>query len=256
MQKTLSEDQVKDFYHDLFVRDQIDSFSHALGNSLAPGAVVVDVGGGCGFFAQALAHKRQVVTRVMDTDPTSIKTCLASGLQAELSDALAPNIKGDESVVCFNLILHHLVGESDAHTQQMQSRALRAWLADSRSVFVNEYIYESFLHEDIAARLIWGITSNKFLSGIGRAVSVVVPSLRANTFGVGVRFRSASDWKSLFATLGFDVVEHVKGIEEKVSLARRLLLIKHGRRDSFLLRPRVQGQPRSTRVVELSAIRA
>jgi hypothetical protein len=62
-----------------------------------------------------------------------------------------------------------------------------------------------------------------------------MPSLKANTFGVGVRFRSGNEWTKIFDNSGFVVEAELKGEEEFISLPRRLLLIKSIRRDSFLL---------------------
>ena len=75
------------------------------------------------------------------------------------------------------------------------------------------------------------------MSGLGRFVAKWSSSLKANTFGVGVRFRSHKELCKLFEALGFKVVGTKIGEEEFVSLPRRLLLIKNIRRDSFLLKP-------------------
>lgn len=235
-QRTLSADRVAEFYHDHFVADQVTDFVALAAPALPKGAVVADVGGGCGFFARALSQRVAVQVRVLDTDPVSVETCHQHGVQAQRSDALAPDITGDEQVVCFNLILHHLVGASGMQTTDMQRRALAAWHGSTPRVFVNEYIYESYGAEKLSAWLIWAITSSKVLSLIARAVSRWVPSLRANTFGVGVRFRSAADWHAMFASTGYEVIASQRGHDEPVSLARRLMLIRSCRRDSFLLR--------------------
>jgi hypothetical protein len=75
------------------------------------------------------------------------------------------------------------------------------------------------------------------LSALGQAIARVVPTLHANTFGVGVRFRSNADWKRLFSEAGFATIGEVRGEEERISLPRRLLFIKSIRRDSFLIAP-------------------
>jgi hypothetical protein len=236
VQRALSEDQTRHFYHDEFVKDQVESFKKIGALDLAGDGFVVDVGGGCGFFARSILLHGHPRVRVLDKDSYSIVNCKASGLRAEQADALSPPIEGNESVICFNLILHHLVGRSDAETLALQSQALRVWLRDGqRYIFVNEYIYESFLAGGLSGWLIWRITSSKVLSLFGRLASAVIPSLRANTFGVGVRFRTRLQWHRLFADLGLSEIGYLKGREESVSAARRLLLIKSCRRDSFLL---------------------
>ena len=235
MQVVLSRESIQEFYHDAFVNDQVKSFDALITKGLQPAAGVADSGGGCGYFAKAIVALCAVHVRVLDTDSESVRICRENGIEAELSDALRIRVKGDEAAVCFNLILHHLVGKSEADTWAMQTQALRAWCVQKPIIFVNEYIYESWLVPGISGRLIWMVTSNSALSLIGRWVANVFPSLKANTFGVGVRFRSSGEWVKLFSAAGIDVVGYQQGSDEAVSMARRLLLIKQCRRDSYAL---------------------
>lgn len=233
-QKTLSQSQIEAFYHDHFVEAQVRNYL-ALVPPLQPSPrAVVDVGGGCGFFAEGLRRAAGLGVRVLDTDPASIEACRAKGLDAEVGDALRPQPRGDEDVVCFNLVLHHLVGRHEADTLALQRQALTAWRGRARVVFVDEYIYDAWF-ANAAGRLIYAITSSRALSTLASAVSRFVPSLRANTFGVGVRFRAHEEWRRVFASAGYRVVAAVRGAEERVSPARRLLLIRSCRRDSFAL---------------------
>ena len=119
----------------------------------------------------------------------------------------------------------------------MQGHALSVWHSTVHAVFVNEYIYESYVINNLSGWLIYQITSNSVLSGLSRFIAKFSPSLKANTFGVGVRFRSHKEWCKMFESLGFKVVGTKIGKEEFVSLPRRLLLIKNCRRDSFFLKP-------------------
>lgn len=170
-------------------------------------------------------------------DPASVNACHAAGIDAVQGDAIHPTMSGKEDIVCFNLILHHLIGNSDADTLALQTRALAAWTPHVRSVFVNEYIYESYWG-NFSGWLIFSITKSAVLSWIGKMVAVVVPSLKANTFGVGVRFRAHEEWRGVFEAAGYSVKSVILGKDEPISLPRRLLLIKHIRRDSFVLEPK------------------
>ena len=49
------------------------------------------------------------------------------GIDAICGDALKPAITGDENIVCFNLILHHLVGATETQTYKMQGDVLFVW---------------------------------------------------------------------------------------------------------------------------------
>ena len=235
-QVTLSQDQIEAFYHDHFVASQVRNYQSLVTPRLPRPRAVVDIGGGCGFFAQGLKAAAGVDVRVIDMDPVSVQACRAKGLDAAVDDALRPQRRGDEDVVCFNLILHHLVGPDEAATLALQQQALASWLGHARWVFVDEYIYDAWFG-NLAGRLIYAITSNRTLSRMAAAVSRWVPSLRANTFGVGVRFRARDEWCRIFEGLGYRVQASVRGPEEGVSAARRLLLIRSCRRDSFLLAP-------------------
>jgi hypothetical protein len=235
-QKTLSDQQIAAFYHDEFVEDQARHFVALAGAGADGGKVVVDVGGGCGFFARRLAATTQWTVRVIDTDTVSVESCRRAGVAATCGDALRPQIVGDEHIASFNLILHHLVADSERSTFELQRTALAAWSSQARAVFVNEYIYESYWR-NVSGWLIFQVTRSRILSRMARLVAAVVPSFRANTFGVGVRFRAHGEWRQLFAAAGYTVKATALGEEEKVALPLRALLIRCIRRDSFLLEP-------------------
>jgi hypothetical protein len=235
MQKTLSEKQIEAFHHDDFVEDQIKHFTLLFASR--PTLInVLDVGGGCGHFASRLNAKNLYETKVIDMDPTSIDACRAGGVDASLGDALAPTVNGTEEIVCFNLILHHLVSGTDIGSLKLQNQALKVWHRSAKALFVNEYIYDSYV-KYFSGWLIFQITRSKALSAVGRLVAKFIPSLNANTFGVGVRFRSHVEWCAIFEAAGFTIESFVSGHNEYVSLARRLLLIKNIRRVSYLLVP-------------------
>lgn len=234
MQRTLKPQQIAAFYHDGFVQQQVEHFKKIALSSIDENRVVVDIGGGCGYFASAINKELNIPVRVIDLDPISINYAQSIGVEAIKGDALNPPQKNDEGVVCFNLMLHHLVANSDAETLALQMKAISVWRGGNIKIFVNEYIYESYFL-NLSGWLIYTITKNKLLSAICSGISKVVPSLKANTFGVGVRFRSNLEWKSFFEKAGFSVVRIQRGEKESISLACRLLLIKEIRRDSFFL---------------------
>lgn len=236
MQKKLAMDQISAFFHNQFVDQQVTHFLKMCNKYLNYNGLIVDVGGGCGFFAKALVDTVPVRVRVIDTDTNSIIEALRLGVEAEFGDALSPTCRGDEKIICFNLILHHIIGSSDKITEEFQMQAIGGWRETAEVIFVNEYIYESFFG-DFSGWLIYQITKNKLLSFIANTISYIFPTLRANTFGVGVRFRNAHEWQQLFKNAGYKVVDQVRGDEEYISVPRRILLIKAIRRDSFLLEP-------------------
>ena len=105
----MSQDQTTDFYHDLFVENQVDDFIALSGFSITPYLDnIVDMGGGCGFFAKTLQKRIDQKVRVLDSDSQSTDFCNQEGIEATCGDALNPTIVGDEKLVCFNFILHSL----------------------------------------------------------------------------------------------------------------------------------------------------
>ena len=237
-QRTLAPERVAEFHHDEFVTDQVADFTELVPSTCRNG-VVVDIGGGVGHFAQGIKDKLDCQVRVIDMDEESVAQCQARGIPAQSGDALSQPISGDESCVCFNLILHHLVGQDELTTRSLQIRALKRWHDSKAKVFVNEYIYESYIRH-FSGRLIYEITSNRLLSAIGSGIAKIIPAFRANTFGVGVRFRSNDEWRELFAEAGYEVEDARLGIDEPIRLPLRLMLIKAIRRDSYFLHPLVR----------------
>lgn len=233
-QRGLDQERIANFYHDFFVKSQVEDFTEICLPEIDRGKVVSDMGGGCGFFASAIARDLDIPVRVVDMDPVSVETARRSGIEAIRGDALEWKPARDESVACFNLILHHLVGHNERETSSLQMRALDGWKGNGVRLFVNEYIYDSYIGNASGA-LIYRITANSFLSSLAGLVARFVPTLRANTFGVGVRFRSEKEWRRMFEARGWQVSNYKRGKEEDVSLPRRLLLIKSCRRDSFVL---------------------
>jgi hypothetical protein len=237
MQRRLNSKQIENFNTDHCATRQVEDFLMLTRNLALIKSSIVDVGGGYGYFARELNKKTGLLITIIDSHEPSINAVRDinhASIQAVHGDALSPNISANEGVICFNLILHHLIGSTEKESRALQKKALLAWGKNIKCVFINEYIYESFIG-DASGRLIYYITKSKLLSFIGKIVSKVIPSLQANTFGAGVRFRSNSEWIKLFSECGFTIVSSVKGEPEPIALARRFLLIKEVRCDSFLL---------------------
>lgn len=237
-QRLLDKARVAAFHHDDFVTTQVGDFAEMMGDSVGPDARIVDIGGGVGRFASALAARFGCTARLVDVDAESVRQACLRGVDAELGDALTTRAADGAHVATLNLILHHLVGSGSAATKALQQQALvnlRNKDGPAR-LFVNEYIYESFAVEGYGAAMIYGVTSSRVLSGIAGTIAAVVPSLRANTFGIGVRFRSRAGWAGIFARAGWRIVREKRGPAETISLPRRLAFaLRSIRRDSFVL---------------------
>jgi len=178
MQNILSQEKIEAFYHDKFVESQVRDFIKLLGASIKlVSGKVIDVGGGCGFFAKELQNCTDLEVKVTDIDLQSIDECKRVGIEAVYDNALNPTIVGNEGVVCFNLILHHLVGKSEEETRNLQMRALSVWHSRVPAIFVNEYIYESYKINGVSGWFIFGVTINNILYKFKNLVAKVIPSL-------------------------------------------------------------------------------
>jgi hypothetical protein len=231
-QRRLGPHQVEPFYANVFARDQVRDFL-TLNPTLA--GALADMGGGCGHFVRALTAERPAFkAMVVDVDDASLRSCARAGIAAEKGDAVRYTPKRGQTG-CFNLILHHLVGDTERRTRTLQLAALSNW--QGRGVFVNEYVYDCRLG-DLAGRLIYTLTSSATLASFVRMIGAAFPALKANTCGVGVRFRSRRGWERLFSEAGFDVAARTEGEEDVVHWLLRPL-VRSIRRDSFMLKPRI-----------------
>ncbi len=238
-QRELASHQVSEFYHDDFVTAQVKDFRRLVRRPDSVAAKVVDIGGGVGYFADALGQQLGFDVTVLDMDTKSLEIARSKGLRAELGDALSTRAADDAQVVSFNLVLHHLVTGSWRSTLQMQQGALRNQLSNSgeKRLFVNEYVYESYVLTEFAAWLIFTVTSSRMLSRVASIFARLMPTLRANTFGVGVCFHSDRAWRRLFDAAGWTVEAVLEGEQEGISAPRRIALaLRKCRRNSYILK--------------------
>lgn len=237
-QRELAAGQLSEFYHDEFVTIQVDHLRRLFDSSQLQRAKAVDLGGGVGHFALAAREQLMLDVTVLDTDARSIARASESGLKAELGDALTTRLGDGVPLASFNLILHHLVSGRWSTTLALQQQALANQLAgpQGKQLFVNEYVYESYVWQDFASRLIFAVTSSKLLSLLASQVARLAPSLRANTFGIGVCFHSDRTWRRLFAQAGWRIEQVIEGDPESISVPRRAaLLLRRCRRNSYRL---------------------
>jgi SAM-dependent methyltransferase len=234
-QRILSEAQLSEFYIETFVSDQLDHYGKLIGRSDRE-QKVIDIGGGAGYLAAALHENFAVASTVWDIDPRAIRLARLRGVAAEHKDILLGTDFQSADVVLFNLVLHHLVMSSNRDTLDAQRRALTNSLECSDTVLVHEYVYQSFVWEGLSAYIIWVLTSSRILARALSFIGRLIPSLNANTVGIGVRFHSKKGWCNQFEQAGFELVRAIDCEDELVSPARRLLFIKRLHRTTFLLR--------------------
>src|SRR5690606_32398049 len=81
-QRVLDSARIANFYHDLFVKSQVEDFAEICAPKLLDKTLVSDMGGGCGYFASAVARSLGLPVRVVDSDPRSVEAAERVGLQA------------------------------------------------------------------------------------------------------------------------------------------------------------------------------
>lgn len=118
-QKILNSEQVSAFYHDEFLNDQLQDFTTLLDKHLTGNWSLIDIGGGVGYFAEALHQKFGCTVTVFDNDVKSVDVCNKRGVPSVLGDALSDPQAGTADIVSLNLALHHFVGESFLSTKNL-----------------------------------------------------------------------------------------------------------------------------------------
>jgi len=244
-QRVLPRSAIDEFDTPEGVAEQLQHFKSLLGFNVHSVFSVLDVGGGTGFFVSALkAEFPHGDATILDLDEASVIKGMNLGLTAIHGSIIEPPaaiLSRKFDVISFNLVLHHIIGDTDSSTVDLQRRALCqacTLLTNGGRLFVHEICYEGRLVPDSSALLIYQISSSRRFSRALRFVGKISPALRSNTAGIGVRFRPASGWVSLAGTLGLQVIGACEGGPEGHSLLRKtLLLIREVRRCSLVLRP-------------------
>jgi SAM-dependent methyltransferase len=227
------------------VAEQVQHFKSLLGFNSHSVFSMLDVGGGTGFFANAIKTEfPHAEITILDLDEQSVMKGTKLGLNAihgSIIDPPAAIRSRKFDVISLNLMLHHIIGDDDWSTLALQRCALTRvceLLANQGHIFLHEICYEGRLFRDSSARLIYQVTASRCLGKALKLVGKAMPALSANTAGVGVRFRSMHGWSVLANSLKLKVVSVCQSEPEGHSWLRRtLLLIREVRRQSYLLRP-------------------
>ncbi|NJO57967.1 MAG: hypothetical protein HC836_06250 [Richelia sp. RM2_1_2] len=99
-------------------------------------------------------------------------------------------LDGKYDLICFNWLLHHLVGNSYSETRRNIAAAIEAvipLLTSRGRVSIFENMYNGLLFDGLPSHLIFTLTSNQAIAGFTKKMG-------ANTAGVGVCFLSQKQW--------------------------------------------------------------
>jgi Methyltransferase domain len=167
----------------------------------------LDVGGGNGVFAD----------RLLDYYPNSKGTVLDNAQVLLDKNQINPrkiiicdsvenldSIENKYDLICFNWLLHHLVGNSYSETRKNMSTAINAvipLLTSRGRVSIFENMYDGLVIDGLPSRIIFTLTS-------GKAIAGVIKKMGANTAGVGVCFLSQKQWIETIGRTGLQLVKY------------------------------------------------
>jgi SAM-dependent methyltransferase len=202
-------------------------------------ARMLDIGGGNGMFADRMLEAFDELSVVVlepaanlaEANTVRQRKHVVVGGTADLD-----GLDGTFDLICFNWVLHHLVGSDAKTTDRLVADAFieaAARLSPTGNILVIENDYRGAVADDLPGRLIFELTSSK-------ALTTITTRLGANTAGVGVRFRSNAAWRSTFLDHGLLVAwswesEPWPTFPRVVQLG---LLARRPRHHVYLLRPR------------------
>ena len=190
---------------------------------------LLDIGGGGGYFISALQREYpNMRATILDLDNLAIEKAASNGLNGIVGSVLNPPSQLTSQkfdVICFNLVLHHIIATKDSDTRKLQSLALfnaRAISSVGGSIFIHEICYEGRFFSGSSSAIIFHILTNALLSKMTLFISKYVPSLKANTLGVGVRYRAYDAWVKLIKLSGYNIAQECKSGKEGHSFVRRV----------------------------------
>ena len=166
----------------------------------------LDVGGGIGTFANSILNLNDDIKTIDVVDPSEqAHSNFVSHQKTSLIKDFLSNIMDGKSYdfIMVNLVCHHIISYQNTDTLEAQINFLKhahSLLEEQGVLIIQENIYESYLLEDLCARLIYEITSL-------RGIEKITRKLGANTAGEGVRFHSDAAWHKIFTKSGFKVIQ-------------------------------------------------
>lgn len=241
--RRLSDQQTEHFDQSHSLSHEWEPFSKLIRKGVENGDIpeasrFLDIGGGKGVFTDALLREFprfrgtlvDINQKVLDSNqPHPNKDLLVAGIDSDLPAKLG---RHSFDLVFFNLMLHHLVGDTYRATVRNQRQALqitKELLKPAGILGVCEIAYNGWI-DDLPGFLIYQLTSVRSLSALTR-------SLGANTAGVGVAFHSKRSWLKMIDEVGFSPVSYLPTLDGERSWKNRLLLTRHAECGIFWCTP-------------------
>lgn len=225
---------------------QLIHFQKFFGAEVHKPLKILDIGGGAGYFmAEIKAIFPYASVTVMDLDGTAVTKAREKGIFAVNGSILEPvpvELYGQKfDIVCFNLVLHHIVTGRLFGTRHIQKKSLEnasSLINTNGILFIHEICYEGAILKGFPGWMIYLLTSSRLLEPFFNAIGKLSRSLFANTTGIGVRYRSDEGWRKIFSEVQvFSFDQSLTGTPEGHPRLRNFVLgIKSVRRRSYLIR--------------------
>ncbi|HWZ64326.1 MAG TPA: class I SAM-dependent methyltransferase [Steroidobacteraceae bacterium] len=169
----------------------------------------LDVGGGTGRFADRLLSSFPHASgAVLDNSEMLLSKNASHDRKQLICDSVEKlsTFSDKFDLVCVHWLLHHVVSSTYTKTtgnQLMTLQALRTLLGTGGRISMYENLFEGWVFKSLPGRIIYELTA-------ARSISKMVRGMGANTAGVGVCFRSMSEWQQVIANAGLAVDSYVE----------------------------------------------
>ena len=223
--KQLDDDQLEGFDWEFIDSEKRQAIFTQINRDFPSGEFsFIDIGGGNGSFTDRVLNafpksKGLVIDNsemlLSKNEPRAGKSVLCESVE-NLENVLTEKY----DIVFFNLILHHLVGDSYSASRQFQRKELEQAirvLDDRGRISVFENVYDGSVIDSVPSHMIFNLTVSKPLKKL-------VSKLGANTAGVGVCFLSKRQWEAELSGVGLQVTNYSNHREFEINKLKKTVL--------------------------------
>jgi Methyltransferase domain len=184
----------------------------------------LDVGGGNGIFAdQLLAYYPNSTGTVLDNSQLLLNKNTTNSRKTIICDSVEnlSKLETKYDLICFNWLLHHLIGNSYLSTRENISAAISTatlLLTDRGRISIFENTYNGLVADGLPSLLIFTLTSSRAIAGF-------IKKMGANTAGVGVCFLSQKQWVQVLEKTSLNLLKYSD--DDKWPISPKLSIFLH-----------------------------
>ena len=184
----------------------------------------LDVGGGNGLFVDRLLENYPNSRgTLLDNSQLLLNKNKTNSRKKKICDSVEnlSNLEGKYDLICFNWLLHHLVGNSYWETRKNISIALGdaiSLLTYRGRISIFENMYNGLIFDGLPSHLIFNLTYNKTIASL-------IKKMGANTAGVGVCFLSRKQWIKVINRINnLELLQYTDDKKWNIPLKRQIFL--------------------------------